>query len=239
MGVNKAIISLMLLNYRKEKFMKKFVLASIAGVSLILGGCGSAQDTKPAPAYTTSLSPKTIPLPDESKKATPKPTQKTQTKKPAVTPSKAVSKRPVSRSTTRVSTPVRTAPVKPQPTKRAVQKAPVTKAKPVPQKTYAPKPVVKKITPVQKVKSAAPATGGSDAARWARIAQCESGGNPATNTGNGFSGLYQFTPQTWAAFGGKKYAPSAHMASAAQQTDIARNVQRGQGWGAWPTCSRR
>lgn len=223
--------------------MKKFVLASIAGVSLVLGGCGSAQDTKPAPAYTTSLSPKTIPLPDESKKVAPKPTakptQKTQTKKPAVTPSKAVSKRPVSRSTTRVSTPVRTAPVKPQPTKRAVQKAPVDKSNPVPQKTYAPKPVVKKITPVQKVKSVAPATGGSDAARWARIAQCESGGNWSINTGNGYYGGLQATQSTWNAFGGQQYAARPDLATKEQQIAVGRKIQQGQGWGAWPTCSRR
>ena len=30
------------------------------------------------------------------------------------------------------------------------------------------------------------------------IAACESGGNPATDTGNGFYGKYQFTLQTWA-----------------------------------------
>ena len=34
------------------------------------------------------------------------------------------------------------------------------------------------------------------------IAACESGGNPSTNTGNGFYGKYQFTQQTWAAVGG-------------------------------------
>jgi len=34
------------------------------------------------------------------------------------------------------------------------------------------------------------------------IAQCESGGNPATDTGNGFYGKYQFDLQTWQAVGG-------------------------------------
>ena len=34
------------------------------------------------------------------------------------------------------------------------------------------------------------------------IAACESGGNPATNTGNGFYGKYQFTLSTWQSVGG-------------------------------------
>ena len=34
------------------------------------------------------------------------------------------------------------------------------------------------------------------------IAACESGGNPGTDTGNGFYGKYQFTLQTWASVGG-------------------------------------
>ena len=36
----------------------------------------------------------------------------------------------------------------------------------------------------------------------ARIAQCESGSNPSTNTGNGFYGKYQFTQSTWESVGG-------------------------------------
>src|SRR5690606_1991421 len=34
---------------------------------------------------------------------------------------------------------------------------------------------------------------------WAALAQCESGGNPTTNTGNGYYGLYQFSLPTWQA----------------------------------------
>ena len=36
------------------------------------------------------------------------------------------------------------------------------------------------------------------------IAACESGGNPATDTGNGFYGKYQFTLETWQAVGGTR-----------------------------------
>lgn len=72
---------------------------------------------------------------------------------------------------------------------------------------------------------------------WDRLAGCESSGNWAANTGNGFFGGLQFVPSTWKAFGGTRYASSAHLASRAEQIDIAENVLAGQGWGAWPACS--
>ncbi|MBZ8176265.1 DUF348 domain-containing protein [Corynebacterium poyangense] len=72
---------------------------------------------------------------------------------------------------------------------------------------------------------------------WDSIAQCESGGNWATNTGNGYSGGLQFSPSTWAAYGGTAYAPSADQASREQQIAVAERVQAAQGWGAWPACT--
>jgi len=39
--------------------------------------------------------------------------------------------------------------------------------------------------------------------QWDAVAQCESGGNYAINTGNGFYGGLQFTLSTWAAYGGR------------------------------------
>ena len=72
---------------------------------------------------------------------------------------------------------------------------------------------------------------------WDRLAQCESGGNWAINTGNGFNGGLQFTPSTWAAFGGTAYAPQAYMATREQQIAVAERVQASQGWGAWPACT--
>ncbi len=74
---------------------------------------------------------------------------------------------------------------------------------------------------------------------WDSIAQCESGGNWAINTGNGYSGGLQFHPQTWAGHGGTQYAPSAHLATREQQIAIAEKVQASQGWGAWPACTAR
>ena len=71
---------------------------------------------------------------------------------------------------------------------------------------------------------------------WDRLAQCESGGNWNTNTGNGFSGGLQFTPSTWKAFGG---TGQAHKASKAEQIRVAENVLDGQGWKAWPACTKK
>jgi hypothetical protein len=85
--------------------------------------------------------------------------------------------------------------------------------------------------------AAAPSVAGAGV--WDRLAACESGGNWSINTGNGYSGGLQFHPGTWAAFGGTAYAPSAHLATKSQQIEIAQRVQAGQGWGAWPACSRK
>jgi LysM repeat protein len=80
--------------------------------------------------------------------------------------------------------------------------------------------------------AAAPAGGGV----WDRLAQCESGGNWGTNTGNGYSGGLQFAQGTWAANGG---SGSAHNASRAEQIRVAERVRASQGWGAWPACSSK
>jgi hypothetical protein len=74
---------------------------------------------------------------------------------------------------------------------------------------------------------------------WDRVAECESGGNWAIDTGNGFQGGLQFTASTWRSFGGTKFAPSAHKASREEQIAVAEKVLAGQGWGAWPVCSKK
>jgi len=71
---------------------------------------------------------------------------------------------------------------------------------------------------------------------WDRLAQCESGGNWAVNTGNGYSGGLQFSSGTWQANGG---SGSASNASRAEQIRVAQRVLASQGWGAWPSCSAR
>ena len=44
---------------------------------------------------------------------------------------------------------------------------------------------------------------------WDAVAQCESSGNWAINTGNGYYGGLQFSQSTWNAFGGQEYAARA------------------------------
>lgn len=75
--------------------------------------------------------------------------------------------------------------------------------------------------------------------KWEALAECESGGDWSINTGNGFYGGLQFTPQTWAGFGGTQYASQANQATKEQQIEIAKKVQAEQGWGAWPACTSK
>ncbi|MDT8911136.1 transglycosylase family protein [Amycolatopsis sp. PS_44_ISF1] len=75
----------------------------------------------------------------------------------------------------------------------------------------------------------------ASATNWDAIAQCESGGNWSTSTGNGFNGGLQFTPSTWKAYGG---TGSAQNASREQQIAVAERVLQGQGIGAWPVCGK-
>jgi hypothetical protein len=71
---------------------------------------------------------------------------------------------------------------------------------------------------------------------WDRVASCESGGNWAINTGNGYQGGLQFSAGTWTSHGGGEYAPSAHMATKEEQIAVAERVLATQGRGAWPVC---
>src|SRR6186713_2817740 len=73
---------------------------------------------------------------------------------------------------------------------------------------------------------------------WDQVARCESGGNWAINTGNGYQGGLQFNAGTWKGHGGGEFAPAAHMASKDEQIAIAEKVLATQGRGAWPVCGR-
>ncbi len=70
---------------------------------------------------------------------------------------------------------------------------------------------------------------------WDRVAACESGGNWATNSGNGFYGGLQFTQSTWDANGGRKYAYRADLASREQQIAVASGLALSN----WPVCGAR
>jgi LysM repeat protein len=70
---------------------------------------------------------------------------------------------------------------------------------------------------------------------WACIRAHESGGNYATNTGNGYYGAYQFSLSTWRAMGGSGLPSSA---SPAVQDALAQKLQATSGFGQWPQTSR-
>ena len=67
------------------------------------------------------------------------------------------------------------------------------------------------------------------------IAACESGGDYATNTGNGFYGAYQFDLQTWESVGGSGLPSDA---SPAEQDMRAARLYAQAGAAPWPVCGR-
>ncbi|OBI99132.1 transglycosylase family protein [Mycobacterium asiaticum] len=75
----------------------------------------------------------------------------------------------------------------------------------------------------------------ADSMNWEAVAQCESGGNWAANTGNGAYGGLQFKQATWEEYGG---VGNPAKASKQQQIAVANRVLAGQGPGAWPKCSK-
>ncbi|ABY24716.1 hypothetical secreted protein [Renibacterium salmoninarum ATCC 33209] len=78
-------------------------------------------------------------------------------------------------------------------------------------------------------------------AMWDKIAQCESGGNWAINTGNGYYGGLQFDIGSWNANGGGQYAARADLASREQQIAVANTYYAKAGlrpWGCAGAASR-
>ena len=74
----------------------------------------------------------------------------------------------------------------------------------------------------------------SASATLQRIAQCESGGNPAAVSADGqYRGKYQFDRATWARLGGT--GDPAH-AGAAEQDRLAAKLFAERGTAPWPVC---
>ncbi|GAA4373845.1 resuscitation-promoting factor [Paeniglutamicibacter cryotolerans] len=88
-------------------------------------------------------------------------------------------------------------------------------------------------------KSKRVSTPGSVSGAWAGLAKCESGGNWAANTGNGYYGGLQFSASSWRGAGGTKYAALPHLATPAQQIATAEKLRSNGGWGHWPHCSSK
>ncbi len=93
-------------------------------------------------------------------------------------------------------------------------------------------------TKVEPVAVSAPASNfSSGSSAGDRIAACESGGNWAANTGNGYYGGLQFSLGTWQAYGGSG-RPDQN--SREQQIAVAERVRAAEGgYGAWPVCGAR
>jgi peptidoglycan hydrolase-like protein with peptidoglycan-binding domain len=71
----------------------------------------------------------------------------------------------------------------------------------------------------------------------ARIADCESGGNPTAVSPDGrYRGKYQFTRATWHALGG---TGDPAKASESEQDHLARILYRREGTKPWPVCGRQ
>ncbi len=94
--------------------------------------------------------------------------------------------------------------------------------------------------------STTPAAGGThtaaapglpDTSVWDTLAQCESSGNWATNTGNGLYGGVQLDQSAWLSNGGGAYAPLPSEATREQQIVIAEKVRADHGFTPWSGCA--
>lgn len=89
---------------------------------------------------------------------------------------------------------------------------------------------------VPRAKASAPAAAVAGGSVWDKLAACESGGNWAINTGNGYYGGLQFTLSTWQSVGGSGYP---HQASREEQIARGQILQARSGWGQWPACTAK
>lgn len=104
--------------------------------------------------------------------------------------------------------------------------------RPLPAVQPAAKPTTRTIT--KRVASNAPAVASGSV--WDDLARCESGGNWAINTGNGYYGGLQFMASTWRAVGGTGLP---HENSREEQILRGQILQARSGWGQWPHCASK
>jgi hypothetical protein len=71
---------------------------------------------------------------------------------------------------------------------------------------------------------------------WDTLAKCESSGNWAANTGNGYYGGLQFSVATWNGYGGAEFAAYPHQATREQQIAVAERLHAARGFQPWPAC---
>jgi peptidoglycan hydrolase-like protein with peptidoglycan-binding domain len=78
-------------------------------------------------------------------------------------------------------------------------------------------------------------SGSTASATLESIARCESGGDPTTDTGNGYYGKYQFSLSTWRRMGG---SGNPAQASEAEQDRLAAKLYAQEGAAPWPVCGQ-
>ena len=71
---------------------------------------------------------------------------------------------------------------------------------------------------------------------WDDLARCESGGNWAINSGNGYYGGLQFSLATWQGYGGAEFAAYPHEATRIEQITVAERLRAARGYAPWPAC---
>jgi Transglycosylase-like domain len=71
---------------------------------------------------------------------------------------------------------------------------------------------------------------------WDDLAKCESSGNWAINTGNGYYGGLQFSLGTWNGYGGAEFAQYPHQATRDEQITVAERLHAARGYQPWPAC---
>lgn len=92
--------------------------------------------------------------------------------------------------------------------------------------------------------------GAATTTTWARMADCESGewdrhGHPIPGSArwddrrNGYEGGLHFAPSTWDHYRAPDMPTNGADAGVWQQVWVAEKVLAGQGWRAWPVCSRK
>ncbi len=113
-------------------------------------------------------------------------------------------------------------------------------AAPTPDPTPDPTPTPEPVVEPQPV-AVAPDSGPS-ADQWAALRACESGGNYAIDSGNGYFGAYQFAPSTWDWIAGiadpSLVGTLPHLAGPAQQDAMALALFNMSGAGSWPVCGQ-
>jgi LysM repeat protein len=118
-----------------------------------------------------------------------------------------------------------------------VKKAAVTERRTVKKPTTVHKKAPRKVRATRS-ETRAPSAGSGKAnlsGAWAKVANCESSGNPRAVNPAGYYGLFQFDKQTWRSVGGSGNPINA---SAAEQLMRAKKLYAQRGASPWPVCGR-